>query len=113
MPSWSFDDPEEFAALWFGPANDRMLYPLDYLSRFTHVNERDAHWAQARQKWSEQGRLTWADDDALKAAFTVLTNPEVWAETHGIRDRVGLIRVAAGRYGRQAAAAVQIGARSN
>lgn len=106
MASWSFD-AEEFAALWFGPANDRMLYPLDYLSRFTHVNERDAHWARIRRDWSEQGRLDWAEADLVTRAFTVLTDPQAWVEVHGVYDRVGPIRVAAARHDQHAALAVQ------
>ncbi len=106
MATWSFED-EEFAALWFGPANDRMLYPLHYLSRFGHVNERDTYWEQVRHKYSEQGRLTWNQADLLRRAFTVLTDPEVWAEIHGVSDQAGPIRVAAARHDRHAALAIQ------
>jgi hypothetical protein len=106
MASWSFD-AEEFAALWYGPANDRMLYPLDYLSRFSHVNERDAYWATVRHDYSEHGRLAWDEADLLRRAFTVLTAPQAWAEMHGVCDRVGPIRVAAARHDRHAALAVQ------
>ncbi|WP_433665208.1 ESX secretion-associated protein EspG [Nocardia sp. CA-128927] len=106
MATWSFDD-EEFAALWFGPANDRMLYPLDYLSRFTHVNERDEHWTRVRHDWSEHGRLGWEEADLLRRAFAVLTDPEAWVEVHGFYDAVGPVRVAAARHHRHAALAVQ------
>ncbi|MBB5917019.1 hypothetical protein BJY24_005931 [Nocardia transvalensis] len=106
MASWSFDE-EEFAALWYGPANDRMLYPLNYLSRFGHVNERDAFWAGVRQEYSERGRLSWNEADLLRRAFTVLTDPEVWAEIHGVSDQAGPIRVAAARHDRHAALAMQ------
>jgi|GEM_PF-1921698 len=106
MATWSFDE-EEFAALWFGPANDRMLYPLTYLSRFGHVNERDTYWEQVRHEYSEQGRLTWDQADLLRRAFTVLTAPEVWAEIHGVSDQAGPIRVAAARHDQHAALAIQ------
>ncbi|WP_040823035.1 ESX secretion-associated protein EspG [Nocardia jiangxiensis] len=106
MATWSFED-EEFAALWFGPANDRMLYPLHYLSRFGHVNERDTFWEQVQHKYSEQGRLSWNQADLLRRAFTVLTDPEVWAEIHGVSDQAGPIRVAAARHDRHAALAIQ------
>ncbi|WP_024804853.1 ESX secretion-associated protein EspG [Nocardia sp. BMG51109] len=106
MASWSLDT-EEFAALWYGPANDRMLYPLDYLSRFSHVNERDRFWTQARHEYSERGRLSWNEADLLRRAFTVLTEPEVWAEVHGVSDQAGPIRVAAARHDRHAALAMQ------
>ncbi|MCM6775430.1 ESX secretion-associated protein EspG [Nocardia sp. CDC159] len=106
MATWSFD-MEEFAALWYGPANDRMLYPLDYLSRFSHVNERDRHWAAVRREYSEHGRLSWNEADLLRRAFTVLTAPEVWAEIHGVSDESGPIRVAAARHDRHAAQALQ------
>ncbi|WP_280336668.1 ESX secretion-associated protein EspG [Nocardia wallacei] len=111
MASWSFDE-EEFAALWFGPANDRMLYPLDYLSRFGHVNERDRFWSRVRQEYSERGRLSWNEADLLRRAFTVLTDPEVWAEIHGVSDQAGPIRVAAARHDRHAALAMQFTRRS-
>ncbi|MFI9505543.1 ESX secretion-associated protein EspG [Nocardia sp. NPDC052566] len=106
MASWSFES-EEFAALWFGPANDRMLYPLDYLSRFPHINERDEYWARVRHDWSERGRLSWDEADLLTRAFTVLTTPEAWLEIHGFYDAVGPIRVAAARHARHAAFAAQ------
>ncbi len=106
MATWSFDS-EEFAALWYGPANDRMLYPLDYLSRFSHVNERDRFWAEVRHEYSEHGRLSWNEADLLRRAFTVLTEPEVWAEIHGVSDDSGPVRVAAARHDRHAALAVQ------
>ncbi|WP_216903636.1 ESX secretion-associated protein EspG [Nocardia alni] len=106
MTTWSFEE-EEFAALWFGPANDRMLYPLDYLSRFAHTNERDRFWEQVRHHYSDKGELTWDQADMLRRAFTVLTAPEVWAEVHGVSDQAGPIRVAAARHDRQAALAIQ------
>jgi len=106
MTTWSLDD-EEFAALWFGAANDRMLYPLDYLSRFSHVNERDEFWARVRDDWSEHGRLKWDEVDLLTRAFAVLTDPQAWAELHGINDKTGPIRVAAARHDQHAALAVQ------
>ncbi|MGV9673741.1 ESX secretion-associated protein EspG [Nocardia sp. NPDC003482] len=106
MATWSFD-MEEFAALWYGPANDRMLYPLDYLSRFSHVNERDEFWARVRAEYSEHGRLGWNEADLLRRAFTVLTAPEAWAEIHGVSDEFGPLRVAAARHDRHAALAVQ------
>ncbi|MBF6327878.1 ESX secretion-associated protein EspG [Nocardia transvalensis] len=106
MTSWSFE-AEEFAALWYGPANDRMLYPLDYLSRFSHINERDRFWARVRHEYSEHGRLGWDEADLLRRAFAVLTDPEVWAEMHGVCEKAGPIRVAAARHDRHAALAVQ------
>ncbi|KZM69782.1 ESX secretion-associated protein EspG [Nocardia terpenica] len=106
MASWSFD-AEEFAALWFGPANDRMLYPLGYLSQFSHVNERDLHWARVRCEYSEQGRLSWGEADLLRRAFAVLTEPETWAEVHGACDAAGPIRVCAARHDRHGVLAVQ------
>ncbi|MFI5775580.1 ESX secretion-associated protein EspG [Nocardia sp. NPDC051570] len=106
MATWSFDS-EEFAALWYGPANDRMLYPLDYLSRFSHVTERDRYWAEARHEYSEHGRLSWNEADLLRRAFTVLTAPEAWAEIHGVSDESGPVRVAAARHDRHAALALQ------
>ncbi|MBF6416860.1 ESX secretion-associated protein EspG [Nocardia cyriacigeorgica] len=108
MPTWTFDDPEDFAALWFGPANDPMLYPLDYLSRYTHVNERDEHWARSRHDWSDKGRLSWDEADSLTAAFTVLTDPQIWIEVHGNSNATGPVRIAAARNGRRAARAVQV-----
>ncbi|WP_280384913.1 ESX secretion-associated protein EspG [Nocardia wallacei] len=111
MASWSFDE-EQFAALWYGPANDRMLYPLHYLSQFGHVNERDRHWAQIRHEYSEQGRLSWNEADLLRRAFAVLTDPEVWAEIHGVSQQAGPIRVAAARHDRHAALAMQFTRRS-
>lgn len=106
MTTWSFDE-EEFAALWFGPANDRMLYPLTYLSRFAHVNERDRYWEHVRHEYSDHGRLTWNQADLLRRAFRVLTEPEVWAEIHGVSDQAGPIRVTAARHDRHAALAIQ------
>jgi hypothetical protein len=84
-----------------------MLYPLDYLSRFGHVNERDRYWEQVRHRYSEQGALTWNQVDLLRRAFTVLTDPQVWAELHGVSDQAGPIRVAASRHDQHAALAIQ------
>ncbi|MEV0294902.1 ESX secretion-associated protein EspG [Nocardia sp. NPDC050710] len=106
MATWSLD-PEEFAALWFGPANDRMLHPLTYLSRFTHVNERDEYWTRVRHEWSDRGRLDWDESDLLTRTFAVLTEPEAWVEVHGSCEGVGPIRIAAARHDRHAAVAVQ------
>ncbi|UGT53970.1 ESX secretion-associated protein EspG [Nocardia asteroides] len=105
MTSWVFDI-ESFAALWFGPAADRMLFPLHYISRFTHMNALELYRAEVREQWSEHGRL---DEDAaerLRRAFDVLTGPEVWLEVHGHRQQRP-VRAVGARHDRHAAIAEQ------
>lgn len=85
MTSWVFDI-EEFAALWFGPAADRMLFPLHYTSRFIHMNALEQYRSTVREEWSEHGRLDWDTAEQLRRAFDVLTGPEVWLEIHGHRQ---------------------------
>ncbi|MFE6921440.1 hypothetical protein ACFVAV_10385 [Nocardia sp. NPDC057663] len=69
-------DIEEFAALWYGPAADRMLFPLYYLSRFSHMNALEQLRSAVRRDWSEQGRLDGDSAEQLDRAFEVLTFPE-------------------------------------
>ncbi len=86
MTSWVFDI-EEFAALWFGPAADRMVFPLHYTSRFTHMNAFESYRSAVREQWSERGRLDVDTAERLRRAFDVLTGPEAWVEVHGHRKQ--------------------------
>lgn len=105
MTAWVFDI-EEFAALWYGPAADRMLFPLHYLSRFSHMNALEQFRSTVRRDWSEQGRLDWDSAEQLDRAFEVLADPEAWVEIHG-RDERGPLRAVAARHDQHAAIAEQ------
>ncbi|MFB7877091.1 ESX secretion-associated protein EspG [Nocardia sp. NPDC056064] len=101
MTTWAFEI-EEFAALWYGPAADRMLFPLHYLSRFSHMNQLEQFRADVRREWSEQGRLDWDAAEQLDRTFAVLTAPEAWVEVHGY-DKRGPLRAIAARHDQHAA----------
>ncbi|MFE3545402.1 ESX secretion-associated protein EspG [Nocardia sp. NPDC059177] len=105
MTAWVFDI-EEFAALWFGPAADRMVFPLHYTSRFTHLNALEQYRSAVREQWSEHGRLDLDAAEQLRRAFDVLTGPEVWVEIHGHR-RHRPLRVVGARHDRHGAIAEQ------
>ncbi|MFE1596553.1 ESX secretion-associated protein EspG [Nocardia sp. NPDC058705] len=105
MTAWVFDI-EEFAALWYGPAADRMLFPLHYLSCFTHMNALEQYRSSVRRDWSEQGRLDWDSAEQLERAFAVLADPEVWTEIHG-REKRGPLRAVTARHDQHAVIAEQ------
>ncbi|MGQ4599522.1 ESX secretion-associated protein EspG [Nocardia sp. R6R-6] len=50
MDEWTFD-PDDFAALWYGDANDRFPNPLHYRSRFALRDEFDAHRNTVRARY--------------------------------------------------------------
>lgn len=105
MTTWVLDI-EEFAALWFRPASDRMLHPIHYLSRFTHVNALSEYRNQVSHQWSERGRLDRDSVELLQRALDVLTWPEVWLELHG-RSEFGPLRAVGARHAQHAAIARQ------
>ncbi|MEV6137978.1 ESX secretion-associated protein EspG [Nocardia sp. NPDC051990] len=51
MAEWTWE-PDDFAALWFSPANDRFPNPLRFTSRFAHRDDFDAHRATMRERYS-------------------------------------------------------------
>ncbi|GGK67494.1 ESX secretion-associated protein EspG [Nocardia camponoti] len=105
MTTWIFPI-EDFAALWYAPAADRMLYPLEYLSRFSHMNELLAHRAEVRREWSEQGRLDMDEAEKLTRARQILVAPEAWTEVNGF-GQDGAIRFTAARHANHCATAEQ------
>ncbi|WP_028477391.1 ESX secretion-associated protein EspG [Nocardia sp. CNY236] len=50
MTAWTLD-PDDFAALWYGDANDRFPNPLHYHSRFGLRDEFDAHRITVRERY--------------------------------------------------------------
>ncbi|MET7772926.1 ESX secretion-associated protein EspG [Nocardia sp. NPDC005366] len=50
MPEWTWDS-EDFAALWYGEANDRFPRPLKYLSRFAVENDFQRHRELVRARY--------------------------------------------------------------
>ncbi|WP_433202652.1 ESX secretion-associated protein EspG [Nocardia sp. CA-107356] len=51
MAEWTWE-PDDFAALWFGPANDRFPNPLRFTSRFAYRDDFDAHRVTMRERYS-------------------------------------------------------------
>ncbi|WP_433525849.1 ESX secretion-associated protein EspG [Nocardia pseudovaccinii] len=51
MTEWTWE-PDDFAALWFNPINERFPNPLRFTSRFAHRDDFDAHRATMRERYS-------------------------------------------------------------
>ncbi|MEV6139392.1 ESX secretion-associated protein EspG [Nocardia sp. NPDC051990] len=51
MAEWTWE-PDDFAALWFSPANDRFPDPLRFTSRFAYRDDFDAHRVTVRERYS-------------------------------------------------------------
>lgn len=50
MAEWTWE-PDDFAALWFNPANDRFPNPLRFTSRFTYRDDFDIHRVTMRERY--------------------------------------------------------------
>ena len=78
MLTWTLP-AEDFAALWFGPANDRMPFPLRFRSRFPLADEYEAHRNKTRDAFA-------ADKfEDLHHALRVLAEPCARIEVYGRR----------------------------
>lgn len=51
MAEWTWE-PDDFAALWFSPANDRFPNPLRFTSRFASRDDFDMHKVTVRERYS-------------------------------------------------------------
>lgn len=70
---------EDFAALWFGPANDRMPFPLRFRSRFPYADEYEAHRNKTRDAFSAE------KFEDLHHALRILAEPRARIEVYGRR----------------------------
>ncbi|MET9024120.1 ESX secretion-associated protein EspG [Nocardia sp. NPDC004168] len=76
MAEWTWD-PDDFAALWYGDAHDRIPSPLRYTSRFAFRDDFAAHRAAVWQRYS-------ADElDEIAAAFRTLGDSDLRIEILG------------------------------
>ncbi|MGK8490371.1 ESX secretion-associated protein EspG [Nocardia asiatica] len=76
MAEWTWE-PDDFAALWYGDAHDRIPGPLRYTSRFAFRDDFDAHRAAVWQRYS-------ADElDEINAAFHTLGDSDLRIEILG------------------------------
>ncbi|WP_228834188.1 ESX secretion-associated protein EspG [Nocardia abscessus] len=76
MAEWTWD-PDDFAALWYGDAHDRIPGPLRYTSRFAFRDDFDSHRAAVWQRYS-------ADElDEINAAFHTLGASDLRIEILG------------------------------
>lgn len=51
MAEWTWE-PDDFAALWFSPANDRFPNPLRFTSRLAYRDDFEAHRGTMRERYS-------------------------------------------------------------
>ncbi|WP_227998850.1 ESX secretion-associated protein EspG [Nocardia australiensis] len=51
MAEWNWE-PDDFAALWFSPANDRFPNPLRFTSRFAYRDDFELHRVTMRERYS-------------------------------------------------------------
>ncbi|MFX0579065.1 ESX secretion-associated protein EspG [Nocardia nepalensis] len=53
ITEWTWE-PDDFAALWLSPSNDRFPDPLRFTSRFAYRDDFDAHKATVRERYSPE-----------------------------------------------------------
>ncbi|WP_169593571.1 ESX secretion-associated protein EspG [Antrihabitans stalactiti] len=86
MRTWTLP-AEDFAALWFGPANDRMPFPFRFLSRFALADEYEAHRTKTRDTFS-------ADRfEDLHHALHIIAEPRARIEVYGRRGEREELRI--------------------
>jgi EspG family len=100
MINWQFG-AAQFGALWNGTGLDRYPFPFDIVSGFT--------WRDDAERFEQQVREAFAgpEHERLRAAVTVLANPEVHVAVSGRTVANERIRVIAAQAQRYAAIAVQ------
>ncbi|WP_227997432.1 ESX secretion-associated protein EspG [Nocardia australiensis] len=76
MPEWTWE-PDDFAALWLSPTNDRIPHPLRFTSRFAYRDDFDAHPATMRERYSR------AELDKIQLALHTLTTSTMRIEIFG------------------------------
>jgi hypothetical protein len=76
MAEWTWE-PDDFAALWFSPANDRFPNPLRFTSRFPYRDDFDAHRVTVRERYSRD------ELDEIRLALHTLTTSTMRIEIFG------------------------------
>ncbi|MEV5839491.1 ESX secretion-associated protein EspG [Nocardia sp. NPDC052112] len=88
MAEWTWE-PDDFAALWFGPEINRFPNPLRFTSRFPHRADFDAHRVTVRERYSrdEEVRL------ALRTLTTCTVRIQIFGGTTQHKDPRGGVHV--------------------
>ncbi|MCX5042276.1 ESX secretion-associated protein EspG [Aldersonia sp. NBC_00410] len=91
----------QFGALWYGTGLDRYPFPFDIVSGFT--------WRDDAERFEQQVRDAFAgsEHERMRAAVSVLANPEVHVAVSGRTAANARIRVIGAQAQRYAAIAVQ------
>ncbi|ATL65163.1 ESX secretion-associated protein EspG [Nocardia terpenica] len=76
MPEWAWDG-DDFAALWYSDANDRIPNILRYTSRFAYNDEFDAHRIAVRKRYSDD------EFEQIQLALHTLTTSDMRIEIFG------------------------------
>lgn len=76
MAEWTWE-PDDFAALWFSPANDRFPNPLRFTSRFPYRDDFDAHRVTVRERYSRD------ELEEIQLALHTLTTSTMRVEIFG------------------------------
>ena len=76
MAEWTLS-AEQFAALWYSPAHDRMPFPFRFRSRFAYVDEYD------RFRQDIQKAVKAPQHEKLRRALFVLATPDARLEVFG------------------------------
>ncbi|AHH20598.1 putative EspG family protein [Nocardia nova SH22a] len=82
MAEWSWE-PDDFAALWYSDANDRIPFPLHYTSRLATNDEVAAHRAAVRTRYDAE------ETQRINLAVHTLTNCDLRIEITGVSTVLG------------------------
>ncbi|MFI7671463.1 ESX secretion-associated protein EspG [Nocardia sp. NPDC049526] len=90
MAEWTWE-PDDFAALWFNPANDRFPNPLRFTSRFANRDDFDTHRVTMRERYSSD------ELEEIQLALHTLTTStiriQIFGGTTQHKNPVGGVRV--------------------